>query len=1537
MKGNKKSVMNRVLSMILAVLMLVTSVPVDVHAAESSLKVANGQGEETDKIYVGEPIYVKAKSDIEGAWVGLYNKGDKEGAYWFYYYVSDSYDIYRNIYHSTAYSGYNQGTLLAAGEYDIVLYDADYGELLRKSIEIIEPESSQSALEVQATELSNVDNVVVKATSYNNQAWMAIYEGTKNPGENLSGQNYVSAWTYVAGINGAWYNFGPLSEGTYSVVMFTDGNYIVDKSVSITVSEAEVALITTDKTEYAFGEPIMVTSQYGNPYWVGLYKQSDANPTSAGPTSLFWLYATPGEAVNILSGEQQRQNDYVAGTYKVLLLDANYGIVGSVENITITAEETGRVTTPPTCEADGKIVVSYSDNTTKTITVEEDKTLGKLGHDYDADNDGKDDWVYSKPNKTHTKTCVNCNATDGCAECVAATVTDDCTWDEGVEIKPPTDTENGIKEYTCGVCGGKYTEPISMKTVVSEKVITPATCESEGTLRKYYNEDETEYIDVSIPKGSHDYDADDDGKDDWVHDKGKETHTKSCVYCTKDDGCAECNAALVTEKCNYTNSPVTDSSANKLTYTCEICNGKSSKDIITIEKTKYDYGEDINVVVNDDYVGRTEKDWIGLYLESDTPGTHDEQSFYWNYLNKLSLNGFNMIEPSNSALDDIKGSLYPYRADEYIGGKYIIYLFSNDGFDVIAKTEVFDIEAVKTEEKVTEATCEAEGETVIYFNDGTKDITKHDKLGHDYDADNDGKDDWVYNGEAAKTHTKTCQNEETKCNVNVRSVTENCTFGEPVISKKAEGTEAGEKTFTCSVCTGSYTEPYTDKEITGTEIIKKATCEENGTQRYYYEGGYFDVTIDMLGHKYGKEKHVEGTKTHSQTCEHDSDHVITDDCKYGTPVVDGKTVIYTCEECNGDYKTSVLTSDKVVYDVDDQILVTAFCENPGSWVGLYKKGEKYGEGAGTVFSMRWYYVKNDGTDRNGATIDISSSAYIGDRQDPIVAGDYYIVLFGDSGYNEITRIEISVVGDTSSTEYDIDINGTSYESGSKLEFLETDEIKVTISAEGSVGESWVGVYTNEMGIDTDFTDITSAYWQWIKDINGTTLDLKREMTLGYGDFSIVIFGDGGKSDPRKVVNFSIAQGENDSSIIKQPTCSNWGTRYVEYEDGTSAYVPIEPLGHDVKEWIFDKDRHSHSGICQRKNCGYEITRLCKFDDGVLIEQNPDGTGVILYTCCDCKGTYTEGYTEIPVDDTVVRIFGETRVETAMLVANRYKELLGVEKLDNIIIANGSNFADALAGSYLAKQKNAPILMYHGNNTDVLHKYINENLKSGGTVYILGGVNALPVEVETGLDGFYVKRLAGATRYETNIEILKEAGVTNQEILVCTGTGFADSLSASAVGKPILLVNSDTNELLDVQKEYLNSLSSDKYYIIGGENAVSENLEIAFRNYGATERLGGATRYETSVMVAERFFAMPDYVVLAYSMNFPDGLCGGSLAMAMNAPVILTATDNITEVKGYLENNKISAGTVLGGEGLISDEAVTEIFNMNEDNQIEVIK
>ncbi len=301
---------------------------------------------------------------------------------------------------------------------------------------------------------------------------------------------------------------------------------------------------------------------------------------------------------------------------------------------------------------------------------------------------------------------------------------------------------------------------------------------------------------------------------------------------------------------------------------------------------------------------------------------------------------------------------------------------------------------------------------------------------------------------------------------------------------------------------------------------------------------------------------------------------------------------------------------------------------------------------------------------------------------------------------------------------------------------------------------------------------------------------------------------------------------------------------------------------------------------------------------------------------------------------VSRIAGADRQETALKTADAMKELLGIEKFQTMIYTSGDNFADALAGSYLAARKSAPILLYRKSGAAQNLNYILNNLSHSGLVYILGGTSAVPAQVETELlsRGIQVVRLSGDDRFETNIRILQTAGFSGGEILVCTGYNFADSLSASATGKPILLVSSTTNRLTEDQMAYLSGLDSCFFTIIGGTSAVSTQLEQALAAYGSVSRLMGDTRYETSVAVAQRYFSSPAAAVLAYGWKFPDGLCGGPLAYLMGAPLLLADNENTGAAQHYT-GGSIDTGYVLGGAGLISDSAARTIFSLEETQEI----
>ncbi|MBQ1509118.1 MAG: cell wall-binding repeat-containing protein, partial [Erysipelotrichaceae bacterium] len=222
-----------------------------------------------------------------------------------------------------------------------------------------------------------------------------------------------------------------------------------------------------------------------------------------------------------------------------------------------------------------------------------------------------------------------------------------------------------------------------------------------------------------------------------------------------------------------------------------------------------------------------------------------------------------------------------------------------------------------------------------------------------------------------------------------------------------------------------------------------------------------------------------------------------------------------------------------------------------------------------------------------------------------------------------------------------------------------------------------------------------------------------------------------------------------------------------------------------------------------------------------------------------------------------------------------------------------------------------------------------NLKEGGTVYVLGGEGAVS---EAALSGLKVTplRLKGKDRYETNLTILNEAGVTNEDILICSGRNFADALAASASGRPMLLVDTKKNTLTDGQKEFLSAHTSNKLYILGGTGAVSETLEEAVKAYGTPQRVYGSSRYQTSVEIAKTFFSSPNKALIAFSDDYPDGLCAGPLAYNLGAPILLTKPGKESSLKAYCTEASITSGYIIGGDARIPDASARDIFSLAED-------
>ena len=305
----------------------------------------------------------------------------------------------------------------------------------------------------------------------------------------------------------------------------------------------------------------------------------------------------------------------------------------------------------------------------------------------------------------------------------------------------------------------------------------------------------------------------------------------------------------------------------------------------------------------------------------------------------------------------------------------------------------------------------------------------------------------------------------------------------------------------------------------------------------------------------------------------------------------------------------------------------------------------------------------------------------------------------------------------------------------------------------------------------------------------------------------------------------------------------------------------------------------------------------------------------------------------PVDealsDNVKRIAGDDRYHTSLRVGRELKKVMKVKDFNAVVVANGDNYADALSGAYLAKVKNAPLILVNENNMEEAKKFIYDHLnkrvkkwQAKSQVYLLGGEKVVPEAMRTELEEYFdIKRIAGSDRFETNLKILKEADVRSGDLLVCSGVGYADSLAASASGKPIMLVD---DMLSDEQKKLIKSLDSGNVTIIGGYKSVNSNIENACKSLTPTIRIYGEDRYKTSLAIAKHFFKNSKSAVFAYGDNFPDGLCGGVLAEKMNAPLLLINENNYDSAKQYVKENTMNKFVVLGGNRMIPNRTINYI-------------
>lgn len=199
------------------------------------------------------------------------------------------------------------------------------------------------------------------------------------------------------------------------------------------------------------------------------------------------------------------------------------------------------------------------------------------------------------------------------------------------------------------------------------------------------------------------------------------------------------------------------------------------------------------------------------------------------------------------------------------------------------------------------------------------------------------------------------------------------------------------------------------------------------------------------------------------------------------------------------------------------------------------------------------------------------------------------------------------------------------------------------------------------------------------------------------------------------------------------------------------------------------------------------------------------------------------------------------------------------------------------------------------------------------------------------------KLSGKDRYATAVEVSKSGWTKSDMAVIANGTAYADALVAAPLASnydaPILLTES--NKLTAATKAELTRLGVKTVYVVGGTGVVSEATVKEMTKMGIdVVRLGGASRYETSLEVAKHLDRQKNveniYVTGGYCPA--DALTIASKAATDKTPIILVETNKVPkDVLSWLKDQKLKSAYVIGGEGVVKNSVIKDLNKITSED------
>lgn len=196
-------------------------------------------------------------------------------------------------------------------------------------------------------------------------------------------------------------------------------------------------------------------------------------------------------------------------------------------------------------------------------------------------------------------------------------------------------------------------------------------------------------------------------------------------------------------------------------------------------------------------------------------------------------------------------------------------------------------------------------------------------------------------------------------------------------------------------------------------------------------------------------------------------------------------------------------------------------------------------------------------------------------------------------------------------------------------------------------------------------------------------------------------------------------------------------------------------------------------------------------------------------------------------------------------------------------------------------------------------------------------------------GSTVERVSGDNRFETAYEVAKAAEGKTTHVFLALGANefLADALSVGPVSAikdmPVLLTTQ--NYIPDATKDAMEALGVTNVTIVGGEAAISKAIKTALEKDYTVDRVEGSTREGTAEAVAQRYFNEPTTAIVTNDgrVSYADALVGGYLGALMDAPILLTQANRLSDVTRNYLTEYTDKAFVLGGTSVIAPVVVDQ--------------